>query len=106
MKDMRHLGWKVLRLHLGSKRTSTFAATGALEYPKGVRRTPLSGCGPITLFRKWGQAYKFTSLLASDVTQIVPVRYTPWVAKEALEYALWQPWAGKWPCKGNPTGRR
>ena len=92
---MENLGWKVLRRGEKGVRTSVFAITGALKYPRGQRRTPLPGCGPITLFTTYNDAKYFSRLLNPDVLEIVPVKYEPWDPDTDLDYSLWQPKEGK-----------
>ena len=93
---MENLGWKVLRVDPDTGvRTSTFAITGALEYPRGQRRTPRPGCGPITLFGNYVQAEYFARLVGYGLFEIVPVKYETWDVDTDIPYSLWQPAKGE-----------
>lgn len=95
---MTHLGWKVLRVEvLYGARTSAFATTGAVTYPRGTVVHPLPGCGPLTLFNDYNQAKYFSRLLNHDMLLVVPVKYEVWEGDDAANksgYKLWQPKAG------------
>lgn len=97
--NMKHLGWKVLRTTGEHPRTSTFATTGALEYPVGQRVVPLDGCGPLTLFSSFEDAQHFSKIVgggSSNPAVIIPVKYEPWLptSEDSASYSLWQPKKG------------